>query len=339
MSSEEYYNDPKYPGDGSHSQSSAPYAAYHPEQATYALHMPLQPVSGPDGYQLPPESYYGGYQTYQQQPPPPYYQHPAPQPPRQPPYQYNYGYPPQQVYQYSTEGTHSPAPQNGAESETQDPNERGALGALAGGAAGAIAGHQVHHGVLGTIGGAIAGSLAEDALKAHNKPEKKDKKEKKEKKSRWGFHRRDSSSSSSSSSSSDSYSEKDGHKHKTKPVPAPAPAPARAPAPKKHRGNFSHSSHNISLHADNELVATCIAISGRKNESRIPLSSVLTNEWGHFKWRRNGNFGASARNVRLLEGGKVLEAELADGKGGWRRDWITLDERVSNRDGELVFLE
>ncbi|KAL4939835.1 CVNH domain-containing protein [Aspergillus oleicola] len=335
MSSEEYYSDNKYPSSSHGGHSPSPYAAYHPKQGEYSGYPPQNAGLGPGGYPYPPESYYGGYQAYQQQPPPPYYQHPASPPPpgHSPnPHQYNYGYPPQQGYQYPTEGISTPglAPQAEPQAQDANTNDRGALGALAGGAAGAYAGHQVHHGVLGTIGGAIAGSLAEDTLKAHNKPEKV-KKEKKEKKSKWGFHRRDSCSSSSSSSDSDS--EKEEHKHKPKPAPAPAPAP------QKHRGNFSHSSHHISLAGNTDLVATCTAINGQKHHSRIPLSSVLTNEFGHFKWRRNGNFGASARHVRLLEGGKVLEAELADGKGGWRRDWVALDERVSNADGVLVFLD
>ena len=71
------------------------------------------------------------------------------------------------------------------------------------------------------------------------------------------------------------------------------------------------------------------------------LSNFLSpmNEFGHFRWKTAGNCGASARNARLTEGGRVLEAELADGKGGWKRDWVRLDERISNRDGVLVFLD
>ncbi|KAK7187059.1 hypothetical protein DPSP01_005882 [Paraphaeosphaeria sporulosa] len=49
------------------------------------------------------------------------------------------------------------------------------------------------------------------------------------------------------------------------------------------------------------------------------------------------NFGASARNVRLVEGGQVLEGELRRG-GDWVTSRIVLDERIGNKNGclELV---
>ncbi|KIW14929.1 hypothetical protein PV08_07716 [Exophiala spinifera] len=56
---------------------------------------------------------------------------------------------------------HQPAP-----AQEQD---RGLMGAMAGGAAGAWGGHKAGHGFLGAIGGAIAGSLAEDYAKKSRK--------------------------------------------------------------------------------------------------------------------------------------------------------------------------
>lgn len=50
-----------------------------------------------------------------------------------------------------------------------------------------------------------------------------------------------------------------------------------------------------------------------------------------------GNFGASARNARLLEGGQILEAELMR-NGEWVTASIVLDERIGNRDGCLEFV-
>ena len=47
--------------------------------------------------------------------------------------------------------------------------DRGLLGAMAGGAAGAFGGHKVGHGVLGALGGAILGSLTEDYAKKGKK--------------------------------------------------------------------------------------------------------------------------------------------------------------------------
>ncbi|KAL3490963.1 CVNH domain-containing protein [Aspergillus germanicus] len=322
MASEDYYNDTKR-FDGQNPIVSYSPAPEHqqtpmPPAAGYNAYQP-QYYPGPQ-YQYPPQTqpqfqpepcYQNQYQPtgygeqYQQPPPPPYYQQPYTE---QQPYA-----PPQSGYPPATATPEGPVTAN-----PNDPNDRGVLGAVAGGAAGGIAGHQAHHGVLGTLGGALAGSLAEDAIK--NKTSEK--KEKKEKKSRFGFHRRGSSSSSSSS---------DSEKEDKKPKPAPAT--------QQRIGNFSASSNSISLRGNYELVASCRSRSGHHHESRLPLSSVLTNEFGHFKWRRNGNFGASARNARLTEGGRVLEAELADGRGGWRRDWIRLDERISNDDGHLVFLD
>lgn len=50
-----------------------------------------------------------------------------------------------------------------------------------------------------------------------------------------------------------------------------------------------------------------------------------------------GNFGASARNVRLVDGGQTLEAELQR-NGDWVTSSICLDERIGNKNGclELV---
>ncbi|KAL2849776.1 CVNH domain-containing protein [Aspergillus pseudodeflectus] len=319
MASEDYYNDTKR-FDGQNpisSYSPAPeqqqtpmppasgYNAYQPQYYAGPQYPPqTQPQSQPEPYYQNQYQPTGYGEQYQQPPPPPYYQQPYTE---QPPYAS-----PQPAYAPAATATPD-GPVNPA-----DPNDRGVLGAIAGGAAGGYTGHQVHHGVLGTLGGALAGSLAEDAIKKKTS----EKKEKKEKKSRFGFHRRGSSSSSSSS---------DSEKEDKKPKPAPAP--------QQRSGNFSASSNSISLRGNYELVAACRSRSGHQHESRLPLSSVLTNEFGHFKWKRNGNFGASARNARLTEGGRVLEAELADGRGGWRRDWIRLDERISNDDGNLVFLD
>ncbi|KAK6227581.1 CVNH domain-containing protein [Colletotrichum tabaci] len=47
-----------------------------------------------------------------------------------------------------------------------------------------------------------------------------------------------------------------------------------------------------------------------------------------------GNFGASARDVRLVQGGQVLEAELSR-NGQWVRSSVNLDERIGNNNGTL----
>jgi hypothetical protein len=193
------------------------------------------------------------------------------------------------------------------------------MGALAGGAAGGFGGHKMGHGIIGTLGGAVAGSMLEDKFKdSHGggnkeKKHKKDKKEKKHKKSRRG-----SGSSSSSSSSSDS-GESSGH----------APVAMMA-------GNYSASSRGTRLEDDGRtLVADCRDVNGHHRESRLDLNACLTNTNGSLRWARNGNFRASARDVRLVDGGRVLEAELGDGRGGWVRNHVRLDERIENANGRL----
>jgi len=105
------------------------------------------------------------------------------------------------------------------------------------------------------------------------------------------------------------------------------------------RGNFSASANSITLDRDYDLIASCANVHGQHKLSSLSLNNCLSNQHGHFAWGRGGNFAASARNVRLVENGKVLEAELGTGSGGWNKDYIRLDERISNNDGDLVFLD
>lgn len=189
----------------------------------------------------------------------------------------------------------------------------------------------------------MAGSKLEDHFK--------DKKKKEKKSHKFGFSRRDSSSSSSSSSDSS-----DDEKKKLKKYGAGAAAvgaggaalyhhhqqqqPLRPPPqPLVLAGNFSASSTSITLDHDYDLIAACRTVHGDSKLSSISLNSVLTNDHGMFRWAKGGNFGASARNVRLVEGGRVLEAELGTGGGRWSRAWIRLDERITNDNGELRYLE
>jgi hypothetical protein len=272
---------------------------------------------GPTGGNYPPQhqpqQYGGGYDSQQQYPPQPTYGSSSGagydqnyrQDPSQPPHSYSnpqYGAPGQTPYG---------APQPGAE-------DRGLMGALAGGAAGGFAGHKANHGFLGTIGGAVAGSMLEDAYKdkKHKKPKKEGKKEKKHKKK----SRRGSSSSSSSSSSDSDSGESSSRPHAL-------------------AGNYSASSRGARLEDDGRtLVAECRDTNGHHCESRIDLNACLTNTNGSLRWARGGNFRPSARDVRLVDGGRVLEAELGDGRGGWVRDHVRLDERIENSNGRLAMI-
>ncbi|OJJ50137.1 hypothetical protein ASPZODRAFT_1114956 [Penicilliopsis zonata CBS 506.65] len=276
--------------------------------------------------------YYGQYPPQQQElsplsagstgiPPNQGYDQPNNQYNNQPSNQYNQPQQYQQPYSNEPHSEQQPPPY------AENGEDRGFLGAMAGGAAGGFAGHKVNHGILGTIGGAIAGSITEDAIK--NK--KKEKEEEKKKKHKL-FGR---PSSSSSSSSSD-----DEHKHRPHRYTPDHDTPERD----HHRGeqlmgNFSSSSSDIRLTSEYDLEAHCNSVSSHRHHSRLPLNNVLSNDYGRFRWSRGGNFAASARNVRLVEGGRVLEADLGDGQGGHRRAWVRLDERISNQNGHLIYLD
>jgi hypothetical protein len=156
----------------------------------------------------------------------------------------------------------------------------------------------MHHGFLGALGGAYAGHKLEDAYKDHNK-----------------------------------------HSKPSSPAPLAAQPPPAHHEPQGLRGNFSASSIDITLDRDHDLIASCTIIRGQRKLSSISLNNAITNDDGHFKWVDSGsgpgNFAASARNVRLVDGGRILEAELRGCNGAWRRDTIRLDERIENSDGDL----
>ena len=188
------------------------------------------------------------------------------------------------------------------------------MGALAGGAAGGFAGHQVNHGFLGGVGGAVAGSMLEDAAKNHQKMGKKDKKGKKDK-----HHKRRGSRSSSSSSSSSSSDSSHGKR-------------------RGKVGNFHASSRDVRLEGRAILVAECRDTKSHLHRSTINLNDCLTNTSGQLRWAKGGNFAASSRQIHLADGGMTLVAELGDGRGGWVHNTISLNERITNEDGDLKYV-
>ena len=196
--------------------------------------------------------------------------------------------------------------------------ERGLMGALAGGAAGAYGGHKMGHGIIGGLGGAVAGSMLQDAAEKHHKKDKKDKKKR----------RGSNSSSSSSSSPSSSDSDKDNHRHSRASVGGGGVM----------AGNFHGSSHDIRLEGRSTLVAQCTDSHGHRHQSSLELNDCFTNTNGRLEWARGGNFAASAREIRLIDGGKGIECELGDGRGGWNINRVRLGERITNENGRLAML-
>ncbi|KAH6660462.1 CVNH domain-containing protein [Truncatella angustata] len=286
-------------------------SGYYPPQPQYSGNPPAGQYT-PSGYgyngHQGQQSYYQAQQHSPHQLPsqPQYAQSPPPQYEHSPQRQYaSPGYLPQIKQEY----TSPPVP--GQVPQTEE--ERGLMGALAGGAAGGFAGHKVNHGFLGAVGGAFAGHKLQDAYKDHKK------------------NSRPSSRRSSCSSSSSSDDDKHGHKPQKQHAPPP-------PVVHGTMGNFTQSSARISLDNDHDLIAECGACDGSRKLSSISLNRLLTNDDGHFRWARDGNFAASARNVRLIHGGRFLQAELCQCNGSWRWAEICLDERIENSNGNLQML-
>lgn len=197
------------------------------------------------------------------------------------------------------------------------------MGALAGGAAGAYGGHQLNHGVIGAVGGAFAGSKLQDHF-SHDEEKKK----KEEGGHFWNRHDNNNNSSNNNSQH---------NQHAAVPPPVQQQQHHQEP-PHALAGNFSASATNITMDGDYDLIAHCRAADGHEKMTSISLNSVLTNTDGHLRWARGGNFGASAKRARLIDNGRVLEAELGDGRGGWNISCIRLDEKITNDNGELKFV-
>jgi CVNH domain len=238
----------------------------------------------------------------------------------------------------------------GPRGEGGEEADRGLMGALAGGAAGAYAGHKMHHGIIGAVGGAYAGHKLEDAWKHHSQEQKA--------KHEQELERQRIQQQQAEMQKQQQWEQQQQQQWAHPPYGGPPP-PYGAPqgygggygegyggAPPAHemRGNFSMSSEGTTLrhHGGHhyDLVSRCRRVDGHMAESHLPLNDVLGNNDGHFAWSDdgNGNFGASARGVRLVDGGRVLEAELRRVDGSWNWSRVHLDERVGNSDGRLMLV-
>ncbi|EMC95639.1 hypothetical protein BAUCODRAFT_46320, partial [Baudoinia panamericana UAMH 10762] len=103
-------------------------------------------------------------------------------------------------------------------------------------------------------------------------------------------------------------------------------------------GNFSRNSRDIYMEDRCTLAAECLTGHGQHQRSYLDLNDCFTNTDGRLLWSKGGDFAASARHIHLTEGGRALEAELGDGRGGWIHNKVYLDERISNDGGRLVML-
>lgn len=303
-----------------------------------------------------------------------------------------YGQEPPQYQQYpsaaahssnSGRNSHNQGYQNQYGGEGDPEGDRGIMGGLAGGAAGAFGGHalggKAGHGKTGTIVGALAGAFA--GHKAQDAAS--DWKDERDEKKKWEKQQQQ---------------QQDLANHR----PPPAQYSGHQQDEPRSRGdfggNFTASSRDVRLdaHGEYNLHAQCRRTDGSYQSSSISLNRILENDNGSFRWssgssngaatytvqqgdtlrsiasrfshcsyeelarhnninnpdliypgqnlqvpgggsRGGGNFGASARNMRLVDEGHRLEGEL-ERDGQWHQRSIILDERIGNRNGCLEFV-
>ncbi|KAI0888525.1 carbohydrate-binding module family 50 protein [Annulohypoxylon maeteangense] len=262
-----------------------------------------------------------------------------------------------------------PGPQNAAPGED---GERGLMGGLAGAAAGAYGGHKMGHGVIGAIGGAVAGHKLQDYV--HDRKERKEEEERLQHQlhsgppppsyspgpqyssqpHHGGHHspnhdRSIGSRTGNFSSSSDnihlegnyelhaSCRRRDGH-HQTSSLNLNKILSNENGRFSWARGGSGVGSITVQ-HGDTLAdiarrfgcrVDEMVRINGLNNPDMIYPGQNL-----QVPGQPTGNFGSTARDVRLVDNGRVLEAELMDLGGTWHRQRLDLDEYIGNEDGHL----
>ncbi|KAF2443624.1 carbohydrate-binding module family 50 protein [Karstenula rhodostoma CBS 690.94] len=317
---------------------------------------------------------YGGNQQNHNQPPPQYQQHNS-QYGQQPQHHGGYTSPPPNE-SYGQRDPEYGAPQNFDGEENSRGFLGAAAGAAVGGygaykLAGPATGHNKTSGLVGALGGALSGHVIQDGAShwkdKHDEKKDEEKWEKEHEKQHGG--RRDSNerpreghfaggfTRSSRDVRLDAHGEYNLHAQCRR-----ADGEWQGSTLSLNRilenedGSFRWSSGGRSAGGSSEAITvqpgdTLRAIAARHNCDFHELSrhNGIQNEDMIYPGQRlevpgggnsaggGGNFGASARNVRLVEDGQVLEGELRRG-GDWVTSRIVLDERIGNKDGclELV---
>jgi hypothetical protein len=94
-----------------------------------------------------------------------------------------------------------------------------------------------------------------------------------------------------------------------------------------------------STNSDAVLVATLHRDDGGLEISTLSLEQLLGNDNGHFRWG-GSDFRKTARNIRLIDKGTKLEADLQVETSGGEKYWLTssidLTSRIYNMNGTLV---
>ncbi|KAI1098170.1 carbohydrate-binding module family 50 protein [Jackrogersella minutella] len=281
--------------------------------------------------------------------------------------QYENGYGPATGNQYDGHQQYQPHYQN----EGVD-GERGLMGGLAGAAAGAYGGHKMGHGVIGAIGGAVAGHKLQDYV--HDRKEKKEEEERLQQQlhsgppppsyspgpqypHHGGHHSPGQDRSIGGHGGNFSSSSHDVHLE--------GDYDLRANCRRRDGGsqvsilNLNGILSNVDGHfrwaaagsGPSSIIVqqgdTLRSIAQRYNCNFNEIVGVnnITNpdmiypgQTLRVPGQPVGNFSSSARDIRLVDRGRFLEAELLDTSGNWHRRRIDLDERIGNEDGSLRFV-
>ncbi|KAK1976878.1 CVNH domain-containing protein [Colletotrichum cereale] len=254
--------------------------------------------------------------------------------------------------------------------------ERGLAGALAGGAAGAYGGHKVGGNfghsksstVLGAVSGAYAGHKLQDGVSGWKDKRDEEKNEHKNDHDRPEEHHH--SSRDDDKPRSGNYA--GGFTGSSRDIRVDAHGDYILHASCKRRdGEWQNSTISLNRILENDQGSFRWSTGGSGNNSdssiTVQQGDTLRNIAARFNvgfeeiarlnnianpdqiWpgqvlqipgrggSASGNFGASARDVRLVQGGQILEAELSR-NGQWVRSSINLDERIGNNNGTLYLV-
>ena len=97
---------------------------------------------------------------------------------------------------------------------------------------------------------------------------------------------------------------------------------------------FSQTSQDISLHGTH-LHARCKDGNGKYCDSEIDLNLYIANIKGSLKWKPNGHFAKSSKNITVEN--NVLKCKTRKNNLQWHNSQLDLDEKIANFNGRLVF--
>ncbi|KAK4154494.1 autolysin [Chaetomidium leptoderma] len=269
---------------------------------------------------------------YQQGNPPPYgqgeaasYYSGAPQQQQQ----QGYGQPPSQPQQ------HYGGPNDGFQQDGPD-GERGFLGALGGGVAGAVGGHKIGgktgHSKLSTVLGAVAGAVAGHKVQDGVSDWKDNRNEEKEKKKKEEEEEKRREEEKKRREEEQSHQQQQQHHGSNNHHAAPPPQHQQSRGV-NYAGNFSGSSRDVRLDAHGEymLHASCRGLDGSYQQSSISLNKIIENDQGSFRWASGQrDSGGSSRTSVTVQQGDTLRGIAAQVGGSFEE--IARHNNIQNPD-------